>query len=77
MKYKFQQVVAVITLVLILISVIVTFVGAFTSGNLGRGLLFTGMAGFVFFAILGWAMIRIYDRVHKEKEDADEKAEGK
>ncbi len=69
MKSKFQQAVAIITLVLIFASVVVTFIGAFTDGDTGRGLLFGGIIGFVFFAILGWAMIRVYEWVHKDEEE--------
>ncbi len=66
MKRKFPQIVAVITLVLILVSVVLTFVGAFMEGPVGEGLLFTGIFGFVFFAIGGWILIRVFRWVHRE-----------
>lgn len=69
MNSRFQQVVAVITLVLIFLSIVATFIGAFTDGDMGKGFLFGGIFGFVFFAILGWAMITIYGRVHKDDEE--------
>ncbi len=65
---RFPQVVAIVTLVLVLASVVATFVGAFMKGELGRGILFAGIFGFVVFAILGWVMIAIYNRVHKDEE---------
>lgn len=66
MKRKFPQIVAVITLVLILVSVVLTFIGAFMKGPVGEGLLFTGIFGFVFFAIGGWILIRVFRWVHRE-----------
>lgn len=66
MKRKFPQIVAVITLVLILISVVLTFIGAFMKGPVGEGLFFTGIFGFVFFAIGGWILIRVFRWVHRE-----------
>ena len=36
-------------------------------GDLGKGFLFTGMFGFVAVAVLGWIMITVYNRVHREE----------
>ncbi len=75
MKRKFPQIVAVITLVLVFASVVLTFVGAFLDGKTADGLLFTGIFGFVFFAIVGWILIHVYQRVHKD--DVTEEEEPK
>lgn len=72
MNSKFSRVVAVITLILIGLSIIATFIGAFIGGELAKGFLFSGIFGFVFFAIVGWAMIRIYERVHKDDVKTEE-----
>ena len=63
---KFPNIVAIITLVLIGLSIICTFVGAFVPGKLGTGLLMLGIFGFVAFAIVGWAMIAVYKYIHKD-----------
>ncbi len=72
MKKRFPQIVAIVTLVLILISVVITFVGAFMDGELGQALLFAGIFCFVAFAIFGWILIAVFKWVHKDAE-ANEK----
>ena len=72
MKHKFSRVVAVITLLLVLASIVVTYIGAFMKGSTGHALLMTGIFGFVAFAILGWVMIHVYERVHMDEEVNEE-----
>ncbi len=69
-KKNFPQIVAVLTLVLIVVSIVMTFVGAFTEGALGEALLFAGIFCFVAFAIFGWLMISLYKWAHRN-DDAD------
>ena len=64
---KFTRVLAILVVVLELASIVMTFVGAFMGGDLGKGFLFTGMFGFVAVAVLGWIMITVYNRVHREE----------
>ena len=64
---KFTRVLAILIVVLELASIVMTFVGAFMGGELGQGFLFTGMFGFVAVAVLGWIMITVYNRVHREE----------
>ncbi|MBO4398507.1 MAG: hypothetical protein J5795_00075 [Lachnospiraceae bacterium] len=65
---KFTRVLAILIVVLELASIVMTFVGAFMGGERGQGFLFTGMFGFVAVAVLGWIMITVYNRVHREEE---------
>ncbi len=71
MKHRFSQVVAIITLALVLAALGCTIAGAVMSGELGKSFLLTGVFGFVAVPILGWFMIRIYERVHRD-EDVNE-----
>ena len=64
---KFTRALAILVVVLELASIVMTFVGAFMGGDLGKGFLFTGMFGFVAVAVLGWIMITVYNRVHREE----------
>lgn len=68
MKRKFPQVIAIMTIILVLLSIVSTFAGAFVDSDLGTGLMWAGIFGFVFFAIIGWIMIRVYERVHSDEE---------
>lgn len=76
MKKRFPQIVAIVTLILIGISVVLTFVGAFMDGELGQALLFTGIFGFVAFAIFGWVLIAVFKWVHKDAEANEKLLEG-
>ena len=64
---KYTKVVAILIAVLELASIVLTFVGAFTGGKTGMGLLMTGMFGFVAVAVFGWVLITIYNRVHRDE----------
>ncbi|MBO4280848.1 MAG: hypothetical protein J5872_03290 [Lachnospiraceae bacterium] len=64
---KYTRVIAILIVVLEIASIGMTFAGAFIGGDLGRGFLFTGMFGFVAVAVLGWIMISVYNRVHKDE----------
>ena len=64
---KFTRVIAILIVALELASIVLTFVGAFMGGETGKGFLFTGMFGFVAVAILGWLMITVYNRVHRDE----------
>lgn len=46
-KDRFTRVVAWIMVVLVFASIVLTIVGAFCKGDVGKGLLLTGMFGFV------------------------------
>lgn len=69
MKKKFPQIVAITTLVLVALSIVMTFVGAFVEGELGQALLFSGIFGFVAFAIFGWILLAVYKYVHRDEEE--------
>jgi len=60
---KFPIVVLSITLILVLVSIVLTFVGAF-SGESGRALFQTGLFGIIFVPIFGWIMAATYNRIH-------------
>ncbi|MBO4627301.1 MAG: hypothetical protein J5645_04960 [Lachnospiraceae bacterium] len=62
---KFPIVVLSITLLLVLVSIVITFIGAF-SGEEGVPLFKTGLFGIVFVPIFGWVMAASYNRVHKD-----------
>lgn len=72
MKHTFSRVVAVLTLLLVFASMILTIAGAVVPGSTGKALLFTGIFGFVGFAIFGYILIAVYERVHMD-EDVNEK----
>ncbi len=72
MKNKFPQIVAITTLVLVALSIVLTFVGAFVEGDLGQALLFSGIFGFVAFAIFGWILLAVYKRVHRDEEENEQ-----
>lgn len=64
-KSKYPVVVLIITLLLVLASIVLTFIGAFDPA--GRaGLFKTGLFGMVFVPIFGWVMVRAYERVHRD-----------
>ena len=62
---KFPIVVLSITLVLVLASIVLTFIGAF-SGESGQPLFKTGVFGIIFVPIFGWLMAASYNRVHRD-----------
>lgn len=64
---KFTRVVAILLVICEVVSIGLTFAGAFIGGKLGRGLLATGMFGFVAAAVFGWILITVYNRVHKDE----------
>lgn len=66
-KDRFTRVVAWIMVVLVFASIVLTIVGAFCKGDVGKGLLLTGMFGFCAIAVLGWVMITVYNRVHRDE----------
>ena len=68
---KYTRVVAILIVVLELVSIVLTFVGAFMGGELGSGLLMTGVFGFVAFAIFGWILITVYNRVHRDEQEVN------
>ena len=71
-KYpKYPIVVLCITLLLILASLVLTFVGAFRAES-GEPLFKTGIAGLVIVPILGWVMVAVYNRVHKDEQTWNE-----
>jgi|GEM_PF-3098447 Predicted membrane protein len=68
-KYpKYPIVVLCITLLLVLTSLVLTFIGAFQTGS-NSPLFKTGFAGLLVVPILGWLMVNIYNRVHKDELD--------
>ena len=71
-KYpKYPIVVLCITLLLILTSLVMTFVGAFR-GEEGDAFLKTGIAGLVIIPPLGWVMVAVYNRVHRDEQVVNE-----
>lgn len=69
---RFTTVIGILIVVLELTAIVLTFVGAFLGGDTGKGLLFTGMFCFVAIAVLGWVMIAVYNRVHKDEQGLTE-----
>lgn len=64
---KYPIVVLCITLLLILVSLVLTFVGAFL-GEAGDAYWKTGITGLVIVPALGWVMVAVYNRVHKDEQ---------
>ena len=64
---KFTRVVAILLVICEVVSIGLTFAGAFIGGKLGRGFLATGMFGFVAAAVFGWILITVYNRVHRDE----------
>ena len=64
---KYPIVVLCITLLLILASLVLTFVGAFL-GEAGDAYWKTGLAGLLIVPPLGWLMVVVYNRVHKDEQ---------
>ncbi len=69
---KFPIVVLSITLVLVLVSIVLTFIGAF-SGESGLPLFKTGLVGIIFVPIFGWLMAASYNRIHRDDPPAPAK----
>ena len=60
---KFPLVVLSLTLLLVLASIVFTFIGAFT----GKEEFFKiGIAGLILVPMMGWIMVAVYNRVHRE-----------
>jgi uncharacterized membrane protein len=71
-KYpKYPIVVLCITLLLILTSLVMAFIGAFR-GEEGDAFLKTGIAGLVIIPPLGWIMVAVYNRVHKDEQTVND-----
>lgn len=67
---KYPIVVLCITLLLVIASLVLTFVGAFTGGT-EDPLFKTGIAGLIAVPTLGWVMVAVYNRVHMEETVVD------
>lgn len=76
LRTKFTQVVAILTIVLVLASIVLSFVGAFMGGETGKSLLMTGVFSFVGFPVFGWILIAVYNRVHKDEYEVDDMLAG-
>ncbi|MBQ6660059.1 MAG: hypothetical protein IJM57_01355 [Lachnospiraceae bacterium] len=60
---KYPLVVLSLTLLLFLASLVCTFIGAFS----GKEAFFrTGIAGLILVPMIGWIMVAVYNRVHRE-----------
>ncbi|MBP5354631.1 MAG: hypothetical protein J6Y67_05800 [Lachnospiraceae bacterium] len=65
-KYpKYPIVVLSITLLLVIASLVLTFVGAFRGGSTDP-LFKTGVTGIIIVPMIGWVMVSVYNRVHKD-----------
>ncbi|MBR6019060.1 MAG: hypothetical protein IK055_02455 [Lachnospiraceae bacterium] len=65
---KFPVAVLCITLLLVIVSLVLAFIGAFRPED-GTPLFKTGITGLMVFPILGWVMVAVYKRVHLEDDD--------
>ena len=71
-KRNFARVLAIIIIALVAIAIVLAFVGGIMGGDLGKGLFLTGMFGFIAIPVLGWVMITVYNRVHREETIVEE-----
>lgn len=76
LRTKFTQVVAILTIVLVIAGIVLSFVGAIMGNELGKSLLMTGVFSFVGFPVFGWILIAVYNRVHKDEYEVNDMLAG-